>query len=179
MQTGGVTVHSEHPFETPPELRRAARRLRGRLAQPVTAWTSARGGHPAGLTVSSMLVADGTPAHVLGLIDPDSELADALEASGRGCVSVLRWPDRQLAEALAGLAPAPGGPFRQGWIDTDWGPVVASAEAWCGFGVLETREVGWSRLVIGRIEHIELTEPTEMLWLWRGRYRGGPETPAR
>src|SRR5919197_877292 len=56
-----IRVGGRHPFTTPPERRDPARRLRGRLLAPVTVWTA---GHPpatAGLTVSSLLVAEGRP----------------------------------------------------------------------------------------------------------------------
>ena len=57
-----IGIGNQHPFAVPPERRDPARRLRGRLVAPVTVWTA---GHPstgAGLTVSSVLVAEGQPA---------------------------------------------------------------------------------------------------------------------
>ena len=115
-----MTIHREHPFATPEGDRRPVRRLRGRLPLPVTVWTSAYGGRRAGWTVSSMMVADGEPAEILGLVDAESDLADLIEESGTVAVSLLGWGDRGLAEVFAGLAPAPGGPFRTGaaWTDT-------------------------------------------------------------
>ena len=61
------------------DARRASspvRRLRGRLAAPVTLWTAPG---PAGLTVSSTLVADGEPGRLLGLIDEECDLWAAVE----------------------------------------------------------------------------------------------------
>ena len=108
-----MTIHSEHPFLPPEEDRSPVRRLRGRVGSPVTLWTAYdRGRHPVGLTVSSALVAHGDPGWELGLVDPDSDLWAAVERAGRLAVSVLRWPHRSLADAFAGVAPAPGGPFR-------------------------------------------------------------------
>src|SRR5258706_11309084 len=104
-----VRIHAEDPFATPEGDRSPLRRLRGRLAAPVSLWTAPG---PAGLTVSSMLVADGEPGRVLGLVDDESQLWAAIEESGRFAVAPLRDRDRQLADRFAGLLPAPGGPFR-------------------------------------------------------------------
>ncbi len=49
-------IHDEHPFVTPPEQRDPARRLRGRLAAPVTILTAGRDRNRTGLTVSSLVV---------------------------------------------------------------------------------------------------------------------------
>jgi flavin reductase (DIM6/NTAB) family NADH-FMN oxidoreductase RutF len=167
-----VTIHSEHPFATPEGQRDAARRLRGRLGGAVTLLTSGADRDRAGLTVSSLLVAPGEPDHVLALVDPDSDLAVALAETGRGVVHVLSWEHRDLAEAFAGLAPAPGGVFRLGsWEQTSWGPVLQGVSAWAGFVVAgEPAAVGWSLLVDGVLEEIRLGTPDEPLVHRRGRY---------
>jgi len=163
-----VTIHSTHPFATPPERRDAARRLRGRLASPVTLWATGEGASRVGLTVSSILVALGDPARVIGLVDPDSDFA--LELGEALAVSVLEEGDLGLAEAFAGLAPAPGGAFRLGeFADTRWGPVLAG-RSWAGVRVESTRQVGWSTEVTGVIQQVSLTEGTPLVHL-RGRYR--------
>jgi flavin reductase (DIM6/NTAB) family NADH-FMN oxidoreductase RutF len=168
-----VTIHSEHPFATPEGERDPARRLRGRLGGAVTLVTAGEGTTRAGLTVSSLMIAHGDPAHVLALVDPDSDLVERLAQTGRGVVQLLAWEHRDLAEAFAGLAPAPGGLFRLGsWEQTSWGPVLSGVSAWAGFSVASDRfaEVGWSALVDGVIEHVELGEPVEPLVHRRGRY---------
>src|SRR5690348_17299034 len=101
-----MTIHITDPFATPEEGRSPVRRLRGRLPAPVTLWTAPG---PAGLTVSSTLVADGTPGRVLGLVDEESELWAAVEAAGVFAVVPLAPRHRQLADRFAGLMPAPGG----------------------------------------------------------------------
>jgi flavin reductase (DIM6/NTAB) family NADH-FMN oxidoreductase RutF len=166
-----VTIHSEHPFLEPESERDPARRLRGRLGGAVTLLTAGPGSARAGLTVSSLMVAHGDPAHVLALVDPDSELAAALRETGRGVVQLLSWAHRDLADAFAGIAPAPGGVFRLGsWTDTEWGPLLDGVSAWAGFTVAGTTEVGWSVLVDGVLERIELGDPEEPLVHRRGRY---------
>ena len=173
-----MTIHSEHPFSDPEGDRRLARRLRGRLPAPVTVWTSTYEGERAGLTVSSLLVADGDPARLLCLLDEESALWPALRDSGRAAVSVLGPNDRQLADVFAGVAPSPGGAFRTGeWADTDWGPVVAG-RAWAG-GLLvgEPRTVGWPLLVELELAHTELSAGADQgaLAYRRGRYVSLPD----
>lgn len=172
---GGVTIHSEHPFLEPEPDRDPVRRFRGRLGGAVTLWTSAAGEADtdrAGLTVSSLMVAGGEPAHVLALVDPDSDLVEVVRRSRTAVVALLEWPHRQLADAFAGVAPAPGGPFRAGtWTDSDWGPVLEGTGGWLGLRVAEaSREVGWSLLLDGVVEHVELGEERQPLVHRRGRY---------
>src|SRR5687768_15838516 len=100
----GAQIHHSDPFATAEQDKSAVRRLRGRLAAPVTLWTTPG---PAGLTVSSMLVADGDPGRVLGLVDEESEFWDAAERAGRFAVTPLGPEDQQLSERFAGLMPAP------------------------------------------------------------------------
>ena len=163
-----MTIHSTDPFATPEDQRSPVRRLRGRLPGPVTLWTAPG---PAGLTVSSTLVADGDPARILGLLDAESELWPAIEAAGRFAVIPLGPADRQLADRFAGLLPAPGGLFSgDSWRVTAHGPVPADHPTVVLCELAESRPLGWSLLVIGVIEQIELGEG-EPLVHHRGRYR--------
>ena len=171
-----MTIHSGHPFRDPsPD---PVRQLRGRLGGAVSLWTAAG---PAGLTVSSFLVAAGEPSYVVGLVDPDSDLADALEEEGRAVVQLLQWRHRDLAEAFAGVAPAPGGPFAQAaFEETAWGPRLADAPTWAGVAVTAAREVGWSREVTCVVEHLAVGEEDEPLEHRRGRYlRPRPDAGAQ
>lgn len=150
--------------------------MRGRLGGTVSLWTTGAGRARAGLTVSSVMVATGDPAHALALVDPDSDLADNVHETGTAVVQLLEWGHRNLAEAFAGVAPAPGGPFRAGsWVDTQWGPRLEGASTWAGVRIAgEPREVGWSLLVDAVIEHVEIGEETEPLVHRRGRYLRPP-----
>jgi len=169
---GSVTIHSQHPFQPSDDERDPVRRLRGRIGATVTLWTAGVGDSAAGLTVSSMLVAGGEPARVLGLLDPDADLAEVLRSTNRFVVSVLRWPHRALADAFAGTAPAPGGPFRLAqWESTSWGPALADALAWVGCRRSgDERQAGWSLLVEGEVEHVHLGNDEGPLLHRRGRY---------
>ena len=121
-----MTIHDTHPFADPhPD---PVRRFRGRLGGAVTLWTTGSGPDRVGLTVSSLVVALGEPSHVIGLLDPDADLTETLRDTGRAVVQVLAWSDRALGEAFAGMAPAPGGPFRMAdFEDTPWGPRLVTA----------------------------------------------------
>lgn len=166
-----MTIHADHPFLEPESTRDLARRLRGRVGGVVTLWTSGRGEGRAGLTVSSLMVATGEPARALALLDPDSDLYDALEETRRAVVQLLRWEHHQLADAFAGLVPAPGGPFRQAsFVDTDWGPRLDDATTWAGVSLESARPVGWSILVTCVIDDVVLGEEPEPLVHRRGRY---------
>ncbi|MDX6296395.1 MAG: hypothetical protein QOI51_252, partial [Nocardioidaceae bacterium] len=110
-----MTIHPEHPFQAAPSDRDPVRRLRGRLGGTVTLWTT--GGPPlprAGLTVSSRMIATGDPGHALALLDPDSAFAETLAKSRTAVMHLLSWEHRALADAFAGVSPAPGGAFRIG-----------------------------------------------------------------
>ena len=175
-----MTIHAGHPFATPEPERNRLRQWRGRMVAPVSVWAAGDQTSRAGWTLSSFLVADGEPPEVLGLLDEDSALADRLTAAdpGRGAtltVNLLGWAHRGLADAFAGVAPAPGGPFTLGaWQPTAWGPVLVDAPGWLGARLVgEPQPAGWSLLVRAVVEHVELgPEPPEgMLGYVRGRYR--------
>lgn len=165
-----MTIHSGHPFLDPePD---PVRRWRGRLGGAVTLWTAGDEDDRAGLTVSSLMVANGEPARVLALVDPDSDLADTLVRTGRAVVQLLAWQHRDLAEAFAGTAPAPGGPFRTGEFEqTGWGPRLLGADTWAGVVLESTATVGWSTLVTCVVEHVSVGEDdAPPLVHRRGRY---------
>ena len=133
----------------------------------MTLWTASG---PAGLTVSSTVVADGAPARVFGLLDPESDLFDAISEHGMFTVVALATGDRQLADRFAGLMPAPGGLFAGGgWRETTYGPVPEVPHPWAGCRLVDTRPAGWSVLVEGEVVDVEVAE-TEPLVHYRGRY---------
>ena len=94
---------------------------------------------------------------LLALLDPDSDLLAELRDSGRAVVQLLTWDDRQLAEAFAGTAPAPGGPFRQAeFVATPYGPLLARATTHALVSLAGEREVGWSVEVEVALDSITL-----------------------
>lgn len=141
------------------------------MPAPVTVWASGEGAGRHGLTVSSLLLAAGEPDRVLGLIDPDSDFWDAEPATWT--VNVLGAEHRFLADAFAGAAPAPGGPFTLGdWTESEWGPVLTGSAGWIGVrrDEGEPRQVGWGLLVEGLVEAVTVGDAAALVHL-RGRYR--------
>lgn len=151
------------------------RRLRGRLGGTVTLWTTGElQTSRAGLTVSSRMVAVGAPAHALALLDPDSTFAERLAETRTAVVHLLSWEHRDLADAFAGVTPAPGGAFRTGeWIESEWGPLLVGVSAWAGLRLVEGEmsTVGWSVLADAVFEHVEIGAETDPLVHRRGRYQ--------
>lgn len=173
-----MSIHFEHPFLSPSHERQAVRRFRGRLAAPVTVWATGTERARAGLTVASMLVADGEPAELLALVDPDSDFGERVQTTRTAAICVLGPRHRAVADVMAGVAPSPGGPFQTGtWTDTPWGPVLAGAIAWAGVRLLpgEPERAGWALLLRAVVTHVEVAphEPEVLAYL-RGRYRNLP-----
>ncbi|GHJ58142.1 hypothetical protein NOK12_06610 [Nocardioides sp. OK12] len=167
-----MTIHDSHPFADPdPD---PVRRLRGRLGGAVTLWAAGEGALRDGLTVTSLMLAHGERPSLLALLDPDADLTGTLLDTGRAVVSLLAWEHRYLADAFAGTAPAPGGPFRlTDFEQTDWGPRPVLAPTWAGVEVEDQRQVGWSLEVTCRLAHVVVGEddgPGGALGHRRGRY---------
>jgi flavin reductase (DIM6/NTAB) family NADH-FMN oxidoreductase RutF len=165
-----VTIHSGHPFADPePD---EVRRFRGRLGGAVTLWTTGEGDGRAGLTVSSLMIANGETPQLLALVDPDSEFRDALTVTDRCVVQVLSWRDRDLAEMFAGTAPAPGGAFAHAeWEQAAYGPRLATATSWAYAARLDERAMGWSVELACELVEAHLLDETEpALGHRRGRF---------
>ncbi len=166
-----MTIHHSHPFEPPRGERDAARRFRGRLGGAVSLWTAGASEQRAGLTVSSLMLARGEPARVLALLDPDADLTDRLRSTARGVVQLLQWQHRGLADAFAGTAPAPGGPWRRAsWLDTPYGPRLDGSAGWLHVRLEECHEVGWSLQVTCVVDEVGLVDDVAGLGHRHGRY---------
>ena len=164
-----MTIHHEHPFVDPPATRNTLRQFRGRLPAPVTVLGTGEGSSRTGLTVSALLGVPGDPGQVVAIVDPDSDLGSALEPGEGFTISVLGPNDTYLAEAFAGLAPAPGGKFRLGrWMQTEWGPVLEGS-TWLAATVTDIRQVGRMLQLTATVESVALSR-TEVLVHQRGRY---------
>ncbi len=165
------SIHDEHPFQPPLGERDPARRLRGRLVAPVTVVTAGRPEGRAGLTVSSLMVAEGEPARVYFLVGTTTDLFEAMQETGRFVVHVLGDADGDIADVFAGLRPSPGGPFRgREVVDGDYGPELPlGTRAYCRF--VGGEEATYHLLAAGEIDRIELSEFTDPLAYFRGSYR--------
>lgn len=170
-ETSG-SVHRTNPFATPAELRDPARQFRGRLAAPVTVWTAGDATRPTGFTVSSLVIAEGPPPSLFGLVSINSDLWDVVQETGKFVVHVLDGGKRVMADVFAGIRPAPGGAFSTLDVEqTEWGPAIGglATRAYCSF--VGATDTGHHRLVQGRIDRVDLDELAEPLVYFRGAYR--------
>ncbi|MGB9357015.1 MAG: flavin reductase family protein [Acidimicrobiia bacterium] len=168
----GEIHEGEHPFIPPEDERDPVRRLRGRLAAPVTIVTAGDAGGRAGLTVSSLMLAEGDPGSVHFLLGSTADVYDAMSRTDRLVVHVLAGDHRTLSEVFAGRRPSPGGPFvGVATTDSEWGPVIEGIadRAFCsGVSVVEH---GYSLLVSASIDKVEIADLTNPLLYFRGDYR--------
>lgn len=165
-------IHSEHPFVPGENDREPLRRFRGRHAAGVSIVTAGDEGHPVGLTVSSLMLAEGDPGHVTAVIGPLSDLWDAIEGSERFVVHLCRSTHRRLADIFAGIRPSPGGVFTGvEWGQSEWGPVLADLpdRAYCS--LLRLEQLGYTGLVTATVDRVELSDLTDPLVHFRGEYR--------
>jgi 3-hydroxy-9,10-secoandrosta-1,3,5(10)-triene-9,17-dione monooxygenase reductase component len=173
-----IRVGSQPPFAVPSERRDPARRLRGRLVAPVTVWTAGRLPGGAGLTVSSVLVAEGQPARLLGLIDPTSAFWEAAQQTGAFVVQVLGVGDRVLAERFSQVRPPIRGPFDGLQVaESPWGPVLGGSRPRAACRLAGSTPLGYAELVEGVIEQLELADLEDPLAYLHGRYRSVGDLP--
>lgn len=166
-----VSIHSENPFSVPVSGRDPVRRLRGRLAAPVTILT-AQDERPAGITVSSFFVVEGEIPRTAALVGPGSDFMDAVEASGTFVAHVLTEECRVVADIFAGLRPAPGGMFANVASETTkWGPRLTDVSDWAGCRLGEIRPLGDQLVLVGEIEDLSVSELDDPLVYFRGSYR--------
>jgi flavin reductase (DIM6/NTAB) family NADH-FMN oxidoreductase RutF len=164
-------IHSEHPFRPAPDDRDPARRFRGRLAAGVTIVTTGTESNRTGLTVSSLLVIEGDPALVHLVVGPTSDLWAVAAETGRFIIHICRHDDTRLADVFAGLAPSPGGMFANlASEQSEWGPVLTDLpdRAYCTHTTAE--EAGWSGLIVGRVDRVELTNLLDPMVHFRSGY---------
>jgi 3-hydroxy-9,10-secoandrosta-1,3,5(10)-triene-9,17-dione monooxygenase reductase component len=160
-----IRIQMQPPFTVPPERRDPARRLRGRLVAPVTVWTAGQLPGGAGLTVSSILVAEGQPARLLGLIDPTSAFWEATQETGAFVVNVLAVGDRALAERFSEVRPPIRGPFDGLQVaESPWGPVLGGSRPRAACRLAGSAPVGHGELVEGVIERLALLDPGGPRW---------------
>jgi 3-hydroxy-9,10-secoandrosta-1,3,5(10)-triene-9,17-dione monooxygenase reductase component len=174
MATGNepIRIGRQPPFAAPPDRRSPARRWRGRLVAPVTVWTAGQLPGGAGLTVSSVLVAEGEPARLLGLIDPTSAFWEAMQETRAFVVHVLAVGDRALAERFSEIRPPIRGPFdRLEAAESPWGPVLGGSRPRAACRLAGSAPVGYAELVEGTIEQLELPDLDDPLAYLHASYR--------
>jgi len=171
MSSGGH-IHEEHPFATPHDLRDPVRQLRGRLAVPVTIITAGEGDAKTGLTVSSLIAAEGDPGLVYCLLGPETNLVDAIETSGRFIVHVCESENREISDVFAEIRPNPGGLFAGfGHEQTGYGPQLDGFATYAFCSLRSKREESFSVLVSARVDEVVVHDLTDPLTYFRGAYR--------
>jgi flavin reductase (DIM6/NTAB) family NADH-FMN oxidoreductase RutF len=168
-------VRYGEPWADPPAERDPVRRARARLVAPVTVWTAGDANSDwAGLTVSSVLLAQGQPGRVIGLIGPDSDLAEIIEQRGAFVVHLLadRPDHRRLAQHFAGALPADPGLLK---VEASiHGPRLVAVPDQLACRASGSRTAGWSQLVEGEVADTCLGPPSRPLAWYRGEFwRGG------
>ena len=159
------------PYAVPVEAKDPARRLRGRLSAPVTVWTAyGPDGSPAGITVSSLLVAEGDIPSVMGLIAPLSEFWEAAQVTKRFVLHVLGADQVRVADQFALRYPV--NPFDGlSFSPSDHGPVLEGVATRARATLTAYFEAGHSLLVRGSLDDIELAaDPPPPLVHYLGRY---------
>jgi flavin reductase (DIM6/NTAB) family NADH-FMN oxidoreductase RutF len=137
----------------------------------VTIVTSGSDQRRTGLTVSSLLVVEGEPPIALVVAGPTTDLWEITAGTGRFIVHVCRLGQQRLADVFAGLAPSPGGVFASvETTDSPWGPVLGALpdRLYCSLAARE--EVGWSGLIRGIVDRVEISDLTDPLVHFRSVY---------
>ena len=165
-------IHDENPFVEGTSDREPSRRFRGRLASPVTIVTSGDSEHPAGLTVSSLVVVDGQPATAMLVVGPLTDLWDSIATTTRLVVHICDSSHAGLADVFAGVRPSPGGIFgRTPFTPTDHGPVLDEMPDRLFCTMRSMVETGYSGVVTVEVDKVELSNLTDPLIHFRGGYR--------
>jgi flavin reductase (DIM6/NTAB) family NADH-FMN oxidoreductase RutF len=141
------------------------------MPAPVTVWTSGDADSAwAGLTVSSVLLAQGEPGHLIGLIGPDSDVAEAIGDGGLFVVHLLidRPDHRRLAQHFAGVLPAD--PNLLAVEASGHGPRLMAAPDQLACRAIASRAAGWSQLVEAEVADIRLGPPARPLVWYRGEF---------
>ncbi|HEX5631441.1 MAG TPA: flavin reductase family protein [Acidimicrobiia bacterium] len=165
-------IHDSDPFEVPVADRHPVRRFRGRLPAPVTVVTAGSGKTATGLTVSSLMVADGEPSMVWFLCGHNADLGDVIRSTGGFVVHALDAGDEVLADRFAGIRPSPGGLFADLVVEPGVrGPVLTELPNRLACRFVAATDVGWYLLIEGVIEDLVVGDPEDPLLRYRGHYR--------
>ena len=165
----GSALRYGNPWADPPSERDPIRRARARLPAPVTVWTAGER-EWAGLTVSSLMVVQGQPGRLVGLVGPDTDLAEAMEGTGAFVVHLLadRPEHRRLAQHFSGSLSAD--PELLQVEPSPHGPRLLAAPDQLDCRVSSHHPFGWSELVEAEIEEVRLGPPRSGLIWYRSEF---------
>jgi flavin reductase (DIM6/NTAB) family NADH-FMN oxidoreductase RutF len=119
------------------------------------------------------VLAQGQPGRLIGLIGPDSDLADAIEETGAFVVHLLadRPDHRRLAQHFAGVLPADPGLLKV--EPSALGPRLIAAPDQLACRASAWRAAGWSQLVEAEVAEVRLGPPSRPLLWYRGEFWPG------
>jgi 3-hydroxy-9,10-secoandrosta-1,3,5(10)-triene-9,17-dione monooxygenase reductase component len=138
---------------------------------PVTIWLAGgdAGEAPTGLTVSSLVVGQGEPPVLAGVISQNTDLADAVSsASARFVVHLVGSGQRRLAQHFAGELPA--APELLATHLSPHGPVLEALADRIFCRVTSSKPFGWSLLVEAEVTDVEVGEARKALAWYHGAF---------
>ena len=106
------------------------------------------------------------------MVGPTTDLWHIAAENGHFVIHICRYEDRQTADVFAGLSPSPGGVFAgMAVTESQWGPVLTDLpdRAYCSF--VSRDEVGWSGVVVGTIDQVEVSDLDDPMVHFRSGYR--------
>ena len=162
-----------NPWADAPRARGPLRQLRGHLVLPVTVWLAGDvGGDGApltGLTVSSVLLSEGEPPKLAGLVTPSSDLADMIgSSSDRFVVHLLGAAHRRLAQHFAGDLAAPSELLvAEGSL---YGPLLVAVGDRRLCRTTSVKPFGWSLLVEAEVESVQVAQAGKGLAFYHGAF---------
>jgi flavin reductase (DIM6/NTAB) family NADH-FMN oxidoreductase RutF len=121
------------------------------------------------LTVSSLVVGQGEPPVLAGVISQSTDLADAVStSSARFVVQLVGAGQRRLAQHFAGELPAP--PELLATELTPHGPVLEALADRMFCRVTSSKPFGWSLLVEAEVTDVEVGEQGKALAWYHGAF---------
>jgi flavin reductase (DIM6/NTAB) family NADH-FMN oxidoreductase RutF len=139
---------------------------------PVTVWLAHPvdgDGPPVGLTVSSVVLSEGEPAMLAGLVTPLSDLADVVgRPPGYFVVHLLSAAHRRVAQHFAGDVPAPAEMLAA--RQSAHGPLLEAVTDRLLCHAISTKPFGWSMLVEAEVDEIQVGDAGRGLAWYHGAF---------
>jgi 3-hydroxy-9,10-secoandrosta-1,3,5(10)-triene-9,17-dione monooxygenase reductase component len=148
------------------------RTVMGQFATGVTVVTALDGDRPQGITVNALTSVSLDPATIVIALDRKRFIVPAIDASRRYAVNILTEDQQWLSDCFAGAAVTPN---RDAFCGAAWQPgttglpLLEGAIAGLECEVIDRFEVGDHYLYVGRVQSLELEEPTAPPLLYHRR----------
>jgi flavin reductase (DIM6/NTAB) family NADH-FMN oxidoreductase RutF len=148
------------------------RTVMGQFATGVTVVTALAGDRPQGITVNALTSVSLDPATIVIALDRKRFIVPAIDAARRYAVNILTEDQQWLSDCFAGAAVTPnrdqfcGAAWRPGATGQ---PLLDGAIAAMECDVVDRFEVGDHYLYVGRVQALELEEPTAPPLLYHRR----------